>query len=92
MNRDRYYEGLVKRLNDYSAQKQFHGGITAEAADAIEALPEERDAAVKDILRECRKCTYWGKTTSEQPCYDCWHVVGTSKSWEWHGLQKRGAK
>lgn len=29
------YEDLVVRLNRYSAERQFHGGITAEAADAI---------------------------------------------------------
>lgn len=32
------YEGLVKRLNAYSAEHECHGGITAEAADAIEKL------------------------------------------------------
>lgn len=32
------YEDLVKRLNEYSAQHENHGGITAEAADAIEEL------------------------------------------------------
>lgn len=34
-------EDLVARLNRYSAEKQFHGGITAEAADAIEELLSE---------------------------------------------------
>lgn len=32
------YDDLIKRLNDYSATKQCHGGITAEAADAISEL------------------------------------------------------
>lgn len=32
------YEDLVKRLNEYSAKHEKHGGITAEAADAIEEL------------------------------------------------------
>lgn len=32
------YEDLIKRLNVYSAEHQKHGGITAEAADAIEEL------------------------------------------------------
>lgn len=31
-------EELVKRLNAYSAEHEHHGGITAEAADAIEEL------------------------------------------------------
>lgn len=32
------YENLVKRLNAYSAEHECHGGITAEAADAINEL------------------------------------------------------
>ena len=32
------YEELVNRLNAYSAEHEHHGGITAEAADAIEEL------------------------------------------------------
>ena len=32
------YDELVKRLNAYSAEHECHGGITAEAADAIEEL------------------------------------------------------
>lgn len=32
------YEDLVRRLNAYSAECERHGGITAEAADAIEEL------------------------------------------------------
>lgn len=35
------FEELVKRLNEYSAKHEKHGGITAEAADAIEALSKE---------------------------------------------------
>ena len=34
------YENLVKRQNAYSAEHEHHGGITAEAADAIEKLIE----------------------------------------------------
>lgn len=34
-------KNLVDRLNRYSAERQFHGGITAEAADAIEELMSE---------------------------------------------------
>lgn len=36
-----YYRDLVDRLSAYSAEHQCNGGITAEAADAIEALLEE---------------------------------------------------
>lgn len=34
-------KGLAERLNRYSAERQFHGGITAEAADEIETLLSE---------------------------------------------------
>ena len=32
------YTELIDRLNKYSAEHEAHGGITAEAADAIEEL------------------------------------------------------
>lgn len=40
-HRPKDYKSLIDRLNAYSAEYQCHGGITAEAADAIEALLEE---------------------------------------------------
>lgn len=53
------YKDLVQRLNAYSAEYQYHGGITAEAADAIETLIAERDAAI-DALNYggCSTCKY----------------------------------
>lgn len=32
------YDNLVQRLNAYSAEHEYHGGITAEAVDAIQEL------------------------------------------------------
>jgi len=29
------YTDLIKRLNEYSAEHEMHGGITAEAADVV---------------------------------------------------------
>lgn len=57
-----------------------------KAADAIETLLKERDAAIKDIPRECSYCKYWENDTIEQPCYDCWHSCGPEKNWKWRGL------
>jgi len=37
----RDYADLIKRLNEYSAEHEMHGGITAEAADAIEELQRD---------------------------------------------------
>ena len=36
-------EKLIERLNAYSAEHQQHGGITAEAADAISTLRAENE-------------------------------------------------
>lgn len=40
-------EDLIKRLNKYSAEHQRHGGITAEAADAIEELQADNERLLK---------------------------------------------
>lgn len=45
------YEELVKRLNAYSAEHDYHSGITAEAADAIEELQKVADAQL-DIIKQ----------------------------------------
>lgn len=50
------YTELVSRLNEYSACKQNHGGITAEAADSIEQLMRERDALLEIITGDCEHC------------------------------------
>lgn len=54
------YRELIERLNAYSAEHQCHKGITAEAADAIENLLAERDAAVEDLHRMHTLCTEIG--------------------------------
>lgn len=49
------YEDLVKRLNAYSAEHENQGGITAEAADAIEWLSMRLhgdEAAIAGMKRE----------------------------------------
>lgn len=43
-----YYKELISRLNEYSNEYQRHGGITAEAANAIEILLAETE-----WLRNC---------------------------------------
>lgn len=43
------YEDLVKRLNAYSAKHEKHGGITAEAADAIKELEEKAQAYAETL-------------------------------------------
>lgn len=36
-------EDLIARLDRYSAERQFHGGITAEAADALRSCSKWHD-------------------------------------------------
>lgn len=53
------YEELVKRLNAYSAEHEYHGGITAEAADAIEELLKAAKAMHTWIfLKPCKYETF----------------------------------
>ena len=65
------YDELIKRLNAYSALYENHGGITAEAADAIEELSRENESLAKsvneasEILRK-----RWIPVTERLPEYD----------------------
>ena len=43
---------LIERLNAYSAEHQQHGGITAEAADAISTLQAENSQLRADLEYE----------------------------------------
>lgn len=85
------YKDLVQRLNAYSAEYQYHGGITAEAADAIETLIAERDAAI-DALNYggCSTCKYQNLGYDSKPCMFCYQSRGTSGNWEWKGPQEGG--
>ena len=50
------YTDLIGRLNEYSANNQCHGGISAEATDAIRQLVREREALLSAIEGECSHC------------------------------------
>ena len=45
-------EKLIERLNAYSAEHQQHGGITAEAADAISTLQAENEKLRAELEQE----------------------------------------
>lgn len=73
------YSDLMRRLNMYSAEHQFHGGISAEAADALQQLQREREALLAIIDGDCEHCARqneceWYNTFSFSP-EDC--------GWEW---------
>ena len=68
------YENLVERLNKHSAEHEHHGGITAEAADAIEELSrraEEWEVIAESWQKACKglenRMPHWIPVTEEPP-------------------------
>ena len=64
----------------------------AQAADVIEHLTKERDAAVADIRYlfgspsfKCDICKFRVCPPLEKPCVNC---GGRRKNWEWRGVQE----
>lgn len=62
----RDYADLIKRLNEFSTEHEMHGGITAEAADAIEELQKVLDA-VNDAHNEGYDVGYWAGQRDYEP-------------------------
>lgn len=89
------YEKLIERLNAYSAEYQCHGGIVAEAADAIKSLLAELGAATSLMHGECYACKSKETKYSDEPCSLCkWGcmrcmvpVAKLNDSWEWRGAK-----
>lgn len=54
------FEKLIKRLNAYSAEYEHHGGMTAEAADAIATMNRIIDRQ-NEIINRCAyiQPAYW---------------------------------
>lgn len=64
------YDELIKRLNAYSAEHEKHGGITAEAADAIEELTRVFDYIYPlTITRDRYRGTYSGGRFTAWNCH-----------------------
>lgn len=90
------YTELIKNLKylsdtvRYPFVKKLHAGILMkEAADAIERLQKERDAAVKDLQEadNCNYCKYRERAGMEEPC--CWCDVDEGEDkWEWRGVDE----
>ena len=62
-------EKLIERLNAYSAEHQQHGGITAEAADAISTLQAENEklrGELEQVKAEIIRLKHY-----EDKCHDC---------------------
>lgn len=89
------YKELIKNLREEAVhQRVVFGthGVSCQlegAADAIETLLAERDAAVEELSRRphhstCKygeNCDYISAITGFPDCYSC-------DEWEWHGPKK----
>ena len=71
------YDDLIKRLNKYSAEHENHGGITAEAADAIEELQqiaahheETAHDYFKDVCYYLERMPKWIPVTERLPEFE----------------------
>ena len=56
-----------------------------EAADAIEQLVKERDAAMEDIPRLCWSCK---SNENKLKCYKCNRLLEYRPAWEWRGVKE----
>lgn len=91
------YKGLVEQLKSAAP---LHGTWLRErmldAADAIETMLAERDAAVEELRGECRYCAHNTGWHNAGRCAACFHETVTIPlpgfnnvdNWEWRGPQK----
>lgn len=82
------YKELIEKLRN----KDGCNCECLQAADAIETLLAERDAAVEDLRGYCRVCTHANIGKDGFPCVKCKHIefYGTQEidGWGWRGPQK----
>ena len=75
---------IINRLNRSDLNK-----FISDAADAIERLQKERDAAVAAVHKQCSTCKRvdFCATDAGQPTL--WACVSAAKcNWEWRGVQE----
>lgn len=85
------YKELIERLNrhiigdDYFNINSDFASAVVQAADAIEHLVKERDAAIADLnrARSCITCN----SDSLTHCDGC-DFDRTKRKWEWRGVQE----
>lgn len=83
------YKELIERLRTHSEYADlpfsWQNEAYAKAADAIEQLVKERDAAIADLSKvgECCMCKHYCETGDE----DCAYVSCCDDNFEWRGVQ-----
>ena len=86
---------LIRRLVecdqwDEAIQNDELSLVLEDAADAMEILLAERDAAVEELRGYCRACVYARTNKADYPCSECKHLIcGTQEidGWKWRGPQ-----
>lgn len=80
------YKELIELLFN---RNRDNANIMIAAADAIERLVKERDAAIAEICQGCDNCKHRDATIGE-PCISCsTYRVGSDfikSKWEWRGV------
>lgn len=91
------YKELIAQLRRFSAYYPVTGPIEGKAADAIETLLAERDAAMKYIPKTCYTCAHWVDGDCSFSLEKLLEQFGgcdykVRQAWLWRGPQKeRGA-
>lgn len=79
------YKDLVEELRMVASLDGFCYDCTqcVNAANAIEALLAERDAAINELKNRvgCSSCAYFGDSPFEEPCCSC--RKESNWIWEW---------
>lgn len=79
--------GCTPRGNKINCQEV----LLESAADAIEQLVKERDAAVADLKEGsfCMTCKHLVSTQEKKLCRHCSSLTGGGEdNWEWRGVQE----
>lgn len=77
------YKEVIRRLDGCV---EFDGNLLDDAADAIETLLAERDAALEELRSiGCEVCAHLCDYSFNSPCCTCGDA---DNNWQWRGPQK----
>lgn len=90
------YKELVQMLHrhimgdDYFNINSNFASAVVQAADAIEHLVKERDAAINAIPHKCWSCGKGYHTENGFECEETWYKGNNPDclNWEWRGVQE----
>lgn len=84
------YKELIEQLRNAFPKDgyELERSVCESAADAIETLLAERDAAVKYIPKVCSTCEYWDAGGCNAPIAGGECAFDLRQAWQWRGPQK----